>query len=243
MKYSVEESKKIWNQNADFWDNAMGDESNEFHREVVRPKVTELLNPTATDYILDVACGNGNYSSFLAQKGISVVAFDYSEKMIELAKKRQEKYLNKIEFCVADATNKESLMRLERKKKFTKAVSNMAIMDITEIAPLFDTIYQLLKDNGVFVFATQHPCFVTLTDRYVTPHPYYGVAIEGQPKEQCYYHRSMQDIFNICFQVGFVIDGFYEECYKTDKEIPMVIIVRARKLCGIEKAAKSLIPV
>ncbi|PKC90355.1 hypothetical protein APC1482_1366 [Bifidobacterium longum] len=37
----TEESKKIWEENAQFWDNAMGDESNEFHREVVRPKVTE----------------------------------------------------------------------------------------------------------------------------------------------------------------------------------------------------------
>ena len=33
----TEESKKIWEENAQFWDNAMGDESNEFHRE--RPDV------------------------------------------------------------------------------------------------------------------------------------------------------------------------------------------------------------
>ena len=44
----TEESKKIWEKNAQFWDNAMGDESNEFHREVVRPKVTELLSPSFT---------------------------------------------------------------------------------------------------------------------------------------------------------------------------------------------------
>ena len=61
-------------------DDAMGDESNEFHREVVRPKVTELLSPDPSDYILDIACGNGNYSSYLAQRGASVVAFDYSKK-------------------------------------------------------------------------------------------------------------------------------------------------------------------
>ena len=49
----TEESKKIWEKNAQFWDNAMGDKSNEFHREVVRPKVTELLSPNPADYILD----------------------------------------------------------------------------------------------------------------------------------------------------------------------------------------------
>ena len=53
----------------------MGDKSNEFHREVVRPKVTELLSPNPADYILDIACGNGNYSSYLAQRGASIVAF------------------------------------------------------------------------------------------------------------------------------------------------------------------------
>ena len=110
----TEESKKIWEENAQFWDNAMGDESNEFHREVVRPKVTELLSPNPADYILDIACGNGNYSSYLAQRGASVVAFDYSKKMIELAKRRQSQYAKQIEFCVADATDRKSILGQHR---------------------------------------------------------------------------------------------------------------------------------
>ena len=114
----TEESKKIWEKNAQFWDDAMGDESNEFHREVVRPKVTELLSPDPSDYILDIACGNGNYSSYLAQRGASVVAFDYSKKMIELAKRRRSQYAKQIEFCVADATNRESLLGLKRNRAF-----------------------------------------------------------------------------------------------------------------------------
>ena len=112
----TEESKKIWEKNAQFWDNAMGDKSNEFHREVVRPKVTELLSPNPADYILDIACGNGNYSSYLAQRGASVVAFDYSKKMIELAKRRQSQYAKQIEFCVADATDRKSILELKRNR-------------------------------------------------------------------------------------------------------------------------------
>lgn len=206
----------------------MGDESNDFHREVVRPKVTELLDINPEDFVLDVACGNGNYSAFLAQRNIKVVAFDYSPKLIELAKKRQYRFKNNIEFCVADATNEKSLMTLKRTKPFTKAVSNMAIMDICDITSLLRCVNKLLAENGVFVFATQHPCFVTLTDKYMTPHNYLGVAIEGQPQKQYYYHRSIQEIFNLCFENSFVIDGFYEECYGK-KEIPDVIIVRIRK--------------
>ena len=117
----TEESKKIWEENAQFWDNAMGDESNEFHREVVRPKVTELLSPNPADYILDIACGNGNYSSYLAQRGASVVAFDYSKKMIELAKRRQSQYAKQIEFCVADATDRKSIL-----ESINEQISNFA---------------------------------------------------------------------------------------------------------------------
>lgn len=152
-KMGTEESKKIWEKNAKFWDNAMGNQSNDFHRKVVRPKVTELLSPNSTDYILDVACGNGNYSSYLAQIGAAIVAFDYSEKMIELAKKRQSKYLKQIEFCVADVASRESILTLKRNRLFTKAVSNMAIMDIRDIEPLFMAVYELLDENGIFVFA------------------------------------------------------------------------------------------
>ena len=126
MRYSKEESKMIWDQNAEFWDYTMGDESNDFHRNVVRPKVTELLNPNSSDYILDIACGNGNYSAYLAEKGISVVGFDYGEKMIELAKKRRKHNTDRIEFYVADATNEISMKTLKRNRMFTKAVSNMA---------------------------------------------------------------------------------------------------------------------
>ena len=213
----TEESKKIWEENAQFWDNAMGDKSNEFHREVVRPKVTELLSPNPADYILDIACGNGNYSSYLAQRGASVVAFDYSKKMIELAKRRQSQYAKQIEFCVADATDRKSILELKRNRAFTKAVSNMAIMDITDIEPLLMAVYELLQESGIFVFATQHPCFVTLTEKYMTPHSYYGIAIEGQPEEQIYYHRSIQDIFNLCFRAGSLMD-FMKNVLKPTKK-------------------------
>ena len=228
MNYSVEESLAAWNANAEFWDGCMGDESNDFHRETVRPKVTELLNPERGDFILDIACGNGNYSAYMAQRGARVVAFDYSEKMIELAQKRQSRLSGLIEFVTADAASAESLLLLKRDRPYTKAVSNMAVMDIADVTFLFSAVNKLLEKDGAFVFATQHPCFVTLTDKYMTPHAYLGEAIAGQPVKQCYDHRSMQDIFNLCFDNGFVIDGFYEECYK-ENEIPAVIIVRARK--------------
>ena len=49
--------KKIWEENAQFWDNAMGDESNEFHRGrwVSQSNGTYLLILRITFWILRVA--------------------------------------------------------------------------------------------------------------------------------------------------------------------------------------------
>ncbi len=228
---ATKDSLSAWEANAEFWDSYMGDDSNRFHREVVRPRVTELLHPQKGDWILDISCGNGNYSAYMAERGARVVAFDYSKTMVKLAQKRQKAYLDRIDFQIVDATNKTELLTLKRDRRYHKAVSLMAIMDISDIVPLFEVLDQLLDDNGIFVFATQHPCFVTLTEQYLTPHSYLGEAIAGQPQLQCYYHRSLQDIFHLCFQNGFVVDGFYEESYG-NKEKPDVIIVRVKKATG-----------
>lgn len=40
----------------------MGDESNFFHCDIVRPYTEELLKIEQGDFVLDIACGNGNFS-------------------------------------------------------------------------------------------------------------------------------------------------------------------------------------
>lgn len=112
IKKTNEESLIAWETNADFWDNKMGDNSNTFHREIVRPRTELLLDINENDFILDIACGNGNFSKRLAEQGARVVAFDCSNKMIENAKKRQSKYLNLIDFNICDATNYEQILSL-----------------------------------------------------------------------------------------------------------------------------------
>lgn len=221
-----------WETNAEFWDDFMGEESNHFHRDLVRPFTEKLLDVKAGDLILDIACGNGNFSRRLAENGANVVAFDYSPKMIELAKRRRANFLDKINFNVCDATNYDELLTLKQDRPFDKAVANMAIMDISEISPLMKAIYEMLIPNGVFVFATHHPCFTYPNKDYFTSCIDEGEAIAGQPVLQNYYHRSMEDIFREAFDAGFLIDGFYEVPFK-DQKTPIIMIVRLRKLLNI----------
>lgn len=217
-----------WEENAAFWDNYMGDESNDFHRDLVRPYTERLLDVKGGDLILDIACGNGNFSKRLADNGADVIAFDYSPRMVELAAKRRMNVQNKVRFNVCDATDYGALLKLKQNKPFDKAVANMAIMDISEIEPLFKAVYEMLKLDGVFVFATHHPCFTYPNRDYFTACIDKGEAIPGQPVLQNYYHRTIEEIFNAAFQAGFVIDGFHEVPFKEQKT-PIIMIVRLIK--------------
>lgn len=229
FKETTDESKRRWDANAEYWDTIMGDKSNFFHNNIVCPDTENLLDINQGDLVLDIACGNGNFSQRIAEKGAKVVAFDYSEKLIEQAKKRREKFLSKIDFRVCDATNYSQIMNLKQERLFDKAVSNMAIMDISEIEDLLKAVYNMLKQNGIFVFSTHHPCFIKPKDIYTTPIVHEGVAINGQPVLQLYYHRSLEILFNMCFSTGFIINGFYEKVDK-DEESPVIMIVRLLKL-------------
>jgi len=206
----------------------MGDTSNTFHRTIVRPHTEELLDIKRGDYVLDIACGTGNFSERLAESGADVVAFDFSEKMINHARKRRQAYCNTIEFHVCDATQYDDLITLKKSRHFDKAVANMAIMDIAVIEPLFRAVTTLLKPGGTFVFSFHHPCFVKPEGSYLTPCIHEGEGIIGQPVRQLYYHRPLQDLMSLFFQTGFVIDGLFEEPDE-NKEVPVIIIIRLRK--------------
>lgn len=251
---TTDESKKRWETNADFWDERMGEHSNRFHREIIRPSTEVLLEVSEGDEILDIACGNGNFSKRLVQLGAKVTAFDYSANLIENAKKRCSSYLDMIKFKVIDATDYNQLIELGH-ECFDKAVANMALMDIADINPLLNAVYQLLKSNGIFIFSIMHPCFQTPKMRtivetedlgekvetknsiqifnYITPQCYEGNAIVGQPVQQLYYHRPLSELLEQSFKAGFIVTGMKEPVFNADEtewsEIPPAIIIRLQK--------------
>ena len=113
-KELTQESQARWDTIAEFWDDYMGGESNRFHRELIRPKTEELLAVAEGQTILDISCGNGNFSRRLADLGARVVAVDYSPKMIERAKARSQAYGDRIEYRVADAPRRPWRLKPER---------------------------------------------------------------------------------------------------------------------------------
>ena len=55
------ENLEIWNANAAWWDDRIGD-GNEFQTHLIEPASERLLDISAGDYILDIACGAGRFA-------------------------------------------------------------------------------------------------------------------------------------------------------------------------------------
>lgn len=258
-KELIQDSQSRWEKNATYWDDYMGEESNRFHRELIKPYTEKLLDIKEGQTILDIACGNGNFSRRLAELGANVVAFDYSFKMIERAKKRSKNNFDQIEYKVMDATNYDDLLELGN-GQYDSAVANMALMDIADITPLIKSLHTLLKPNGSFVFSITHPCFQTpgvrkITEsedkdgklvsknsiqisKYLTHESYQAIGIKGQSIPHFMFHRTLSYYMNLFFESGFVLDGVEEPSFEKEKEndtfewyeLPPVIIFRFRNL-------------
>jgi len=226
-------SRAAWNANAEVWDSRMGDEGNDFFRILQWPVITSFLDLQPGQHILDIACGNGLTSRKLAELGVQVTAFDFSENLIEKARARENPN-SLISYHNIDATDEEQLLSLGE-QIFDSALSNMALFDMADIETLFRILPRLLKPNGTFVFSLMHPAFNNASSmhvmeeiddegeiktvysvkisRYMTFYQAKGLALRNQPKPQMYFQRPLRYYLNLGFQNGFVLDGFEERAF------------------------------
>lgn len=230
------EVQAIWDQNAAFWDERMG-EGNYFQNLLVGPSTDRLLQVQPGETVLDIACGNGVSSRRLAAAGARVVAFDFSPKFVELARGRDAGSANPIEYHVVDATDEAQMLALGT-GQFDAAICNMAIMDMAAIDPMLSALTRLLKPGGRFVFSIMHPCFngngvklmVEEDDAGGEIHMVYsvkvsrygggtaqkGIGMVDQPAAQYYFHRTLSELLNPCFKAGFVLDGMEEPVFSEE---------------------------
>ncbi len=105
---------------------------------------TRLLNKEKIrkGKILDIGCGNGRDSIFLAKKGYSVIGIDITPKAIILAKKNKNKVKN-LKFIVADAE------KLPFKDESFDGVYSIGVFHCTNLNKSLKEAVRVLKEGGV----------------------------------------------------------------------------------------------
>jgi ubiquinone/menaquinone biosynthesis C-methylase UbiE len=219
--FGTKEAIKRWDMHAKRITSAYSDKG-DIHREVfLNPTLLKLMDRVQDKRVLDAGCGEGYLSRILAKLGASVIAVDFSKKMLELAQERTPQELN-INY---EHGNCEDLRFLEG-NSFDLIVSNMVIQDLAEYEKAIKEMYRLLVYGGYFIFSILHPCFITpdsgwvksadgeklywKVDNYFYEGAYEQIFPQDHKDKLLYFHRTLTSYVNVILDAGFRISAMVE---------------------------------
>jgi len=249
-------SSTVWDQAARWYDALVGDHGSDYQKDIIMPGAAMLMNLKKGDRVLDLACGQGVFSRYLAEKGMHVEGLDSSEELIRLARTRSKP---SIRFHLADAREKNTF----EKSHFDGIACLLALQNMEEIGSTFQNVARWLKPEGRFVMVVTHPCFriprqthwgwdeekkieYRRVDRYASDIsiPIITPPLAGSKGHTLTYHRSLQSYFTALAGAGLWVESLEEWASKKEsqpgkrakaenrarKEIPLFLSLCARPI-------------
>jgi ubiquinone/menaquinone biosynthesis C-methylase UbiE len=115
------------------------------------PVVWRAIGDSYGKKVLDLGCGTGRHSLRLAAAGAMVVGVDFSEGMLEEA--RRKPGAERIQFVRHDLHEPLPFGNGE----FDLVVSGLVLEHLRELEPFFTELKRVLKTNGHAVISAMHP--------------------------------------------------------------------------------------
>lgn len=174
-----------------------------------RPATLSLLPALQGKKVLDAGCGPGVYAQVLLRCGATVVGFDRSPRMVELARERVG---NRAEIRIADFRDP---LNFATDAEFDIILSSLALDYVEDWHPVFQEFYRILKPAGYIIFSVGHP----MSDyfRFREKANYFRTeAIRetwsgfGFEVEVPFYRRPLSEMINPLIAAGFLLDQILE---------------------------------
>ena len=201
----------------------------------------EPLFPKLTGkHVLDLGCGYGWHCRYAAEHGAAaVLGIDQSRKMIEEARKRNDR--DGVTYRVCDLTEYEY-----PEESFDLVVSNLVLHYIADLDAVYRNVYQTLKPGGVFLFNIEHPTFTAgvgqqfsadgfwPVDDYYYPGPRQTDFLGHRVTKQ---HHTLTQILMGLIGCGFRLEAVIEamppeewrEQMPDEMRRPMMLLIKAKK--------------
>lgn len=214
-----------------------------------KPAIMNLCPDLTNKNVLDSGCGYGENCRCFSEMGAKIViGIDISRKMLEIA--NRENKTDNIEYFNIDMMSINTL-----NEKFDVVFSSLAVHYIEDFNALLCKIYNLLNNNGVFIFSQEHPLTTAPIKGASWTKDENGSIIHYNLSDYCRngerkvkwiindvvkYHRCFSKIVNDLIDVGFIIERVVEPIptveviqrlpsYKKDVDKPNFLIIKARK--------------
>lgn len=206
-----------WEHVDKWYDQIVGTEGHYYHRQIILPKLLQLLDLNHFDSpsLLDLGCGQGILASHIPSH-VAYTGIDLAPSLIDAAKKKKKKNQT---FLVGDICKPLPI----EKKDFTHATIILALQNVS--APdkaLFEAAKHLCH-GGILAIVLNHPCFriprqtswvideekklqSRCVHRYLSPLkiPIHMHPAKGRASETTWsFHHSLSDYSRFLAQAGF----------------------------------------
>jgi ubiquinone/menaquinone biosynthesis C-methylase UbiE len=120
-------------------------------RDLEAISLRESLKDIHVDRCLEIGCGTGKNTSWLAEHAEHVTAVDFSEEMLAVA--REKIKAGNVEFVRADITNEWSFAT----KPYDLVTFSLILEHISNIENIFRVLRTVVKINGLVYIGELHP--------------------------------------------------------------------------------------
>lgn len=212
---------------------------------VEQPALRVCLPPLDGVDVLELGCGMGQLSRYLARSGAAdVLAVDSSRLMIEAA--RAEIGYSQIRYLVGAMEGLD-----QPPASFDLVVSSLAIHYVKDHGRLINDVARWLRPGGYLVFSVEHPMksapeqpdvrwCLDAADQPIWPLS--GYCAEGEREREWLssrvvrYHRKVSTILNDVVNAGLILEYVDEpatspagDFFEHHRERPAILLIRARK--------------
>ncbi len=97
--------------------------------------------------VLDLACGDGRNSIYLAKEGFDVTGIDFSEEALKRLQTFSTNENVDVKTMVIDVDDKEEILKIGK-------FDNIVISNFKPTVEIFKTLPELLNEDGILLFVT-----------------------------------------------------------------------------------------
>jgi SAM-dependent methyltransferase len=190
----------------------------------------DLLPAVTGDRVLDIACGQGRMSRYLAMLGADVTGVDISAAMLAVARAAGPE---NITYINADVTRHPAWWDGQ---PFDGCTCELALMDIDDLEATLSTVTAVLRPGGWFVASIVHPCFPGAKGGRSSWPPEQGYESEGWWTSPDHRpdgvrirvgatHRKLSTFLNALLDAGLEAEHFVEP----PAPVPTYLLWRCRR--------------
>lgn len=180
--------------------------------ELEQAAVLELLPDVRSLTVLDAGCGTGRYLRLCANRGANVVGLDLSAPMLWYARDISPRIV-----CggLCDVPLRSGSVEV--------IVCGLALGDLEDLAAAIGELARVMRAGGTLIYSVVHPDGVL--------HGWSrSFEVGGRLCAVKTYWHTREDHRRACAAAGLEIDAWHEPSLEETPDLPVVLVVRARKV-------------